>query len=131
MSSLRPQGATRSLSMSHRSTFRWPVMLPALLTGTAVLAGSLPARADQEQDIASISVSAVAQVRYRVEPVDGVEVFYREAGPKGAPTVLLLHGFPSSSHMFRDLIPALADSYHVVAPDLPGFGFTRVPAERG
>jgi pimeloyl-ACP methyl ester carboxylesterase/ketosteroid isomerase-like protein len=60
--------------------------------------------------------------------VDGVEIFYREAGPKGAPTVLLLHGFPSSSHMFRDLIPALADTYHVVAPDYPGFGLSGMPS---
>jgi pimeloyl-ACP methyl ester carboxylesterase len=67
-------------------------------------------------------------VRYKTEMVDGVELFYREAGPKSAPVVLLLHGFPSSSHMFRNLIPALADRYRVIAPDLPGFGFTRVPA---
>lgn len=61
---------------------------------------------------------------------DGVDVFYREAGPKDAPVMLLLHGFPSSSHMFRDLIPLLATKYRVIAPDLPGFGFTTVPAER-
>jgi pimeloyl-ACP methyl ester carboxylesterase len=61
---------------------------------------------------------------------DGVEVFYRTAGPADAPTVVLLHGFPSSSHMFRHLIPLLATRYRVVAPDLPGFGFTKVPAER-
>lgn len=60
--------------------------------------------------------------------VDSLSVFYREAGDPAAPTILLLHGFPSSSHMFRDLIPRLADRYHVVAPDLPGFGFTEVPA---
>ena len=59
--------------------------------------------------------------------VDGLEVFYREAGPKGAPNVLLLHGFPTSSHMYRNLIPALAEQYHVIAPDLPGFGFTAAP----
>lgn len=59
--------------------------------------------------------------------VGGVGVFYREAGPKGGPTLLLLHGFPSSSHMFRDLIPALADTYHVVAPDYPGFGLSAMP----
>lgn len=59
--------------------------------------------------------------------VNGVDVFYREAGPKGRPTLLLLHGFPSSSHMFRDLIPALADQYHVVAPDYPGFGLSGMP----
>jgi pimeloyl-ACP methyl ester carboxylesterase len=59
--------------------------------------------------------------------VNGSNIFYREAGPKDAPTILLLHGFPTSSHMFRNLIPALADSYHVVAPDLPGFGFSDAP----
>lgn len=60
--------------------------------------------------------------------VDGFEVFYREAGPAGASTVLLLHGFPSSSHMFRELIPKLADKYRVVAPDLPGFGQSALPS---
>lgn len=60
--------------------------------------------------------------------VDGFEVFYREAGPADAPRVLLLHGFPSSSHMFRDLIPRLADKYRVVAPDLPGFGQSALPS---
>ncbi len=59
--------------------------------------------------------------------VDGSKIFYREAGPKTAPTILLLHGFPTSSHMFRSLIPALADRYHVIAPDLPGFGFSEAP----
>ena len=61
---------------------------------------------------------------------DGVEVFYRAAGDPNAPVVLLLHGFPTSSFMFRDLIPQLADNYRVIAPDLPGFGFTVIPAER-
>ena len=59
--------------------------------------------------------------------VDGIKIFYREAGPKNAPTILLLHGFPTSSHMFRNLIPALAGHYHVVAPDVPGFGFSQAP----
>jgi pimeloyl-ACP methyl ester carboxylesterase len=61
---------------------------------------------------------------------DGVQVFYRAAGDPSAPVVLLLHGFPTSSFMFRELIPRLADSYRVIAPDLPGFGFTEIPAER-
>ncbi|KAI8625968.1 alpha/beta-hydrolase [Xylariaceae sp. FL1651] len=61
---------------------------------------------------------------------DGVNIFYREAGPNDAPVILLLHGFPSSSFMFRNLIPLLAVSYRVIAPDLPGFGFTEVPTER-
>jgi len=61
---------------------------------------------------------------------DGVRVFYRAAGDPNSPVVLLLHGFPTSSFMFRELIPRLADDYRVIAPDLPGFGFTEVPAER-
>lgn len=65
--------------------------------------------------------------RYQLIKVDGLELFYREAGSKTAPTVLLLHGFPTSSHMFRNLIPTLADHYHVIAPDLPGFGFSESP----
>jgi pimeloyl-ACP methyl ester carboxylesterase len=59
--------------------------------------------------------------------VDGLKIFYREAGSKDSPTVLLLHGFPTSSHMFRNLIPALADRFHVLAPDLPGFGYSDSP----
>src|SRR3984957_20297582 len=66
---------------------------------------------------------------HRVE-ADGVKMFYREAGSSSAPVVLLLHGFPASSFMYRELIPRLADRYRVIAPDLPGFGFTEVPAER-
>jgi pimeloyl-ACP methyl ester carboxylesterase len=65
---------------------------------------------------------------YRVE-ADGITVFYREAGAPDAPVVLLLHGFPASSFMYRELIPLLADRYRVIAPDLPGFGFTEVPAK--
>jgi len=66
-------------------------------------------------------------IRYNQVAVGGNKIFYREAGPAAAPTILLLHGFPTSSHMFRNLIPALADRYHVVAPDLPGFGFSDAP----
>ena len=69
-------------------------------------------------------------VHFNTVDVDGLKVFYREAGDPGRPTVLLLHGFPSASHMFRDLIPELANSYHVVAPDMPGFGMTEQPARR-
>lgn len=69
------------------------------------------------------------QVRHRSVRVDGVDIFYREAGRESAPVALLLHGFPSSSHMFRHLIPALADDYRVVAPDYPGFGASEFPAQ--
>lgn len=66
------------------------------------------------------------QVRHKKVVVDGLEIFYREAGRAGDPVLLLLHGFPSSSHMFRDLIPLLADRFHLIAPDLPGFGQTQL-----
>jgi pimeloyl-ACP methyl ester carboxylesterase len=66
--------------------------------------------------------------RFKTVDVNGTDIFYREAGDRGRPSVLLLHGFPSSSHMFRDLIPELADQYHVIAPDLPGFGQSAMKA---
>ncbi|WP_293772452.1 alpha/beta hydrolase [uncultured Pantoea sp.] len=69
-------------------------------------------------------------VSYRYQQADGVNVFYREAGDPSLPVLLLLHGFPASSHQFRNLIPLLADKFHLIAPDLPGFGFTEVPADR-
>jgi pimeloyl-ACP methyl ester carboxylesterase len=64
---------------------------------------------------------------HRTIQINGLDIFYREAGPKDAPAILLLHGFPTSSHMFRNLIPALADKYHVIAPDYPGFGHSAMP----
>ncbi|MNL11217.1 Haloalkane dehalogenase [compost metagenome] len=70
-------------------------------------------------------------IHYRHAHADGLRFFYREAGDPQAPVLLLLHGFPSSSHQFRNLIPRLASHFRVIAPDLPGFGFTQVPAERG
>jgi pimeloyl-ACP methyl ester carboxylesterase len=73
----------------------------------------------------SVPVTSVHKVE-----ADGVQVFYREAGDANAPVVLLLHGFPTSSFMYRELIPRLASDYRVIAPDLPGFGFTEVPTER-
>src|ERR687897_3608678 len=68
-----------------------------------------------------------AQTHHRTVSIDGVNVFYREAGAADAPAVVLLHGFPSSSHMFRNLIPQLADKYRVIAPDYPGFGQSAMP----
>jgi pimeloyl-ACP methyl ester carboxylesterase len=67
-------------------------------------------------------------IKYRSADVDGLKIFYREAGAADAPVLLLLHGFPSAGHMFRDLIPHLADRFHIVAPDLPGFGQSDMPA---
>ena len=76
----------------------------------------------------AISTTSTPTVFYRTLNVEDLEIFYREAGPPDAPTVLLLHGFPSSSHMFRNLIPVLADKYHVVAPDFPGYGESSAPS---
>lgn len=76
-------------------------------------------------ETASVPLTSIHRIQ-----ADGVNVFYREAGPADAPIVLLLHGFPTSSFQYRELIPRLADKYRVIAPDLPGFGFTEVPAER-
>ena len=89
--------------------------------GAFVAAGVGPARAATPTEATSIVTY------YRTATVDTVSVFYREAGPADGPVVLLLHGFPTSSHMFRNLIPALADRYHVIAPDYPGFGQSAMP----
>jgi pimeloyl-ACP methyl ester carboxylesterase len=70
----------------------------------------------------------MSAISYRSANVDSLKIFYREAGAADAPALLLLHGFPSSSHMFRDLIPLLADRFHIIAPDLPGFGQSDMPA---
>ncbi|MDE1178613.1 MAG: alpha/beta hydrolase [Edaphobacter sp.] len=79
----------------------------------------------------AVSPVSAPLVSLRTVSADGVNVFYREAGDAAAPAILLLHGYPTSSTMFRELIPRLAKKYRVIAPDLPGFGFTEVPAERG
>ena len=73
------------------------------------------------------STSSYVDVKYKTVEIDGLDIFYREAGNPDNPTILLLHGFPTSSHMFRDLIPQLADQYHLVAPDYPGFGYSSMP----
>ncbi len=76
---------------------------------------------------AAITQQVPVNMHYRSAKIDGVNMFYREAGPSDGPVVLLLHGFPTSSHMFRNLIPLLADRYHVIAPDYPGFGQSDAP----
>ncbi|OWQ44572.1 hydrolase [Roseateles noduli] len=77
---------------------------------------------------AATNVASTAAVSYRTVKIDGLNIFYREAGPKDAPVLLLLHGFPTSSQMFRNLIPRLADRYRVIAPDYPGYGRSDMPA---
>jgi len=93
---------------------------------SAVAATTIPASAA----VPAASHSQIPVTHVKRVQADGVSVFYREAGPVDAPVVLLLHGFPTSSFQYRELIPRLADKYRVIAPDLPGFGFTEVPAER-
>jgi pimeloyl-ACP methyl ester carboxylesterase len=75
----------------------------------------------------SPEITTMSAIHYRSANVDGFNIFYREAGSAGKPKLLLLHGFPSSGHMFRDLIPLLSDSFHIIAPDLPGFGQSDMP----
>jgi len=76
----------------------------------------------------SADAGTVARVQYKTVEVEGLEIFYREAGDSSKPAILLLHGFPTSSHMFRNLIPMLADDYHVIAPDYPGYGNSSAPS---
>jgi pimeloyl-ACP methyl ester carboxylesterase len=98
----------------------------------ASIAGELEASERGQAPAGAVTPRAEAHpARYptlhKTVKVAGLEIFYREAGPEGAPTILLLHGFPTSSHMFRALIPALSDRYHLVAPDYPGFGHSAMP----
>lgn len=107
-----------------------PVSVTALILVTGLMLGtafSSAAEADQSQN-STQAVAAHTQTQHRTIMVDGLEIFYREAGQANAPTILLLHGFPTSSHMFRNLIPALSDRFHVVAPDYPGFGNSAMPS---
>jgi pimeloyl-ACP methyl ester carboxylesterase len=94
------------------------IILAILLTKLNVMAQSTPT---------THPTPSSANVHYRRINVNGLSIFYREAGPVNAPTILLLHGYPTSSHMFRNLIPMLSEKYHVIAPDLPGFGYTDLP----
>ncbi|MFN0137755.1 MAG: alpha/beta fold hydrolase [Phycisphaerae bacterium] len=99
--------------------------------GTALVlaaVGTAPVVLAQDAPKPVATVASPTQVLYKTAKVRDLDIFYREAGPAGAPTVLLLHGFPTSSQMFRNLIPALADKYHVIAPDYPGYGNSSAPA---
>jgi pimeloyl-ACP methyl ester carboxylesterase len=95
-----------------------------MLAGLRLASNPALAQANHNVDI---SFAVTEQVHYRKIMVKGLHIFYREAGPKDAPTILLLHGYPTSSHMYRNLIPILSKRYHVLAPDLPGFGFSDAP----
>jgi pimeloyl-ACP methyl ester carboxylesterase len=110
------------VSRGDRMTRRNFLAQSGLIAAAAATPATLAQHAAPTPGVPHISI-------HRVE-ADGVSVFYREAGAPDAPVLLLLHGFPTSSFMYRELMPRLADRYRVIAPDLPGFGFTEVPAER-
>lgn len=99
--------------------------LSHIALATAVIAG-LGFSGNAVKPVIAAEFSAT-QTLHKTVKVQGLDIFYREAGPKDAPTLLLLHGFPTSSQMFRNLIPALSDKYHVIAPDYPGFGNSSMP----
>ncbi|MEM8805580.1 MAG: alpha/beta hydrolase [Cyanobacteria bacterium P01_G01_bin.38] len=100
-----------------------------LAFGASAIASSLLPRAKlaQASSISAPPNNTPQNTRYRTINIDGLDIFYREAGDPSNPTILLLHGYPTSSHMFRNLIPALSDRYHLVAPDYPGFGNSAMP----
>ncbi|MGP1309422.1 MAG: alpha/beta fold hydrolase [Phycisphaerales bacterium] len=104
-----------------------PTITVSMLLAAAALNPAATAQATPPTTHVAKTSDPVAAVRHRTVDIDGVSVFYREAGPKDAPVVLLLHGFPTSSHMFRNLIPHLAERYRVIAPDYPGFGHSDMP----
>ncbi len=103
-------------------------LLTSLLLVVALSSSSLAFANSSSTSEKANSTISVTQTLHKTINIDGVEIFYREAGPADAPTILLLHGFPTSSHMFRNLMPALADRYHLIAPDYPGFGNSEQPA---
>lgn len=98
-----------------------PFALALAIAAPAVHSGPPPAASSAQSAVSTAAVS------YRTVKVDGINIFYREAGPKDAPVLLLLHGFPTSSQMFRNLIPRLVDRYRVIAPDYPGYGQSDMP----
>ena len=101
-----------------------------LASAIALLVAAAPFAAEARclpQTAITASVRAIPVIHYKSTSIDGVNVFFREAGPRDAPVILLLHGFPTSSHMFRNLIPLLADRYRVIAPDYPGYGQSDTP----
>jgi len=102
------------------------VVALAAFTSQVATAQSKPAATQTLS--ASAQTDPIYRVTYHTTTVQGLNIFYREAGPANAPTIVLLHGFPSSSHMYRNLIPQLATKYHVIAPDYPGYGYSDAPS---
>ena len=112
-----------------RQTRHWMqrVLMAGLQYGLFAVVSMAANSATAPDRSAAINSHIELPVYYRTAKIDGLDIFYREAGDPGKPTILLLHGFPTSSHMFRDLIPKLSDNFHVIAPDYPGFGQSSMP----
>lgn len=106
---------------------RKTAFIAVLITPLILAAASLTAVANNKNELKNDIMKSYA-VHYKTIKADGLNIFYREAGPKDAPVILLMHGYPTSSVMFRNLIPVLSKKYHVIAPDLPGFGFSDAPS---
>lgn len=104
------------------------ITLSRVFAMTAILVSTTTTQTLNAQNISVESSHENLVLKHKTIKIDGLDIFYREAGPKDAPTILLLHGFPTSSHMFRNLIPALADKFHLIAPDYPGFGYSSAPS---
>lgn len=119
------QEPAMTLNVSRRQTLTAVAVGAAAFLAPQLGRAAVPAKMNPSAGTDDESVPK--DVKYKTLKVGNVEVFYREAGPVNAPVVLLLHGFPTSSHMFRNLIPLLADHYRLIAPDLPGFGNTQAP----
>lgn len=106
------------------------LLIGLFTTGAATAEPEPSASASAPAAVTNAATAQTPRVHHRSVKVDGLDIFYREAGPSDAPVILLLHGFPTSSHMFRKLIPALADRYRVIAPDYPGFGQSSMPSAK-
>ena len=119
---------SRSTDLSRKEFLQWTGLgaLAAVATSNPLLIHA----ASSTDQTNTVTPSNTPMARLRIVDADGIRIFYREAGPADGPVLLLLHGYPTSSHMFRHLMPRLASTFRVIAPDLPGFGFTEVPAAR-
>jgi len=108
-----------------KTTFK--MSIAALAISQLISVGTVSANEVAASSVVSAPIIETSQIHYNTAKIEGLDIFYREAGSRSNPTLLLLHGFPTSSHMFRDLIPLLSQDYHVIAPDYPGYGNSSMP----
>jgi pimeloyl-ACP methyl ester carboxylesterase len=113
--------------MRHATLTQKALRASILLASVALPLSVLPPDVAFAEEPGSATASAAVQIHYKTATIGGVKIAYREAGRADAPAIVLLHGFPTSSHQYRNLIPALADKYRVIAPDYPGFGQSAAP----